>query len=94
VLGLSLTYFLASPVTCDDWISKISTSSFYFSEMFSQKMTDCVEKMSVNFESHKLLEAVFDVTRCALSNEINLEQIYCADMTKLPDLAEHVFFSW
>ena len=48
----------------------------------------------VNFESHKLLKAVFDVIRCALSNETNPERIHWTDVTKLSDLAEHVLSSW
>ena len=54
----------------------------------------CRKKISANFQSHKLLKAVSDVFRCALSNETSRDMIRRADMTELPDLGERVFRGW
>ena len=79
---------------CWSDIENLKLHFFTWVRFFHKNEWFCPKNISVNFESHKLLKAVFDVTRCALSNETNLDQIHCADMTKLLDLAEHVFSSW
>jgi hypothetical protein len=48
----------------------------------------------VNFGSHKLLKAVFDVSRCTLSDKANREMIPRVDLTELPDLDGYAFLGW
>jgi hypothetical protein len=95
LLGLRPTYSLTSPLTCGDQVSRISNCVFKLGSGFATKKERfCRKTFSVKFESHKLLKAVFDATRCALSNETNPDKIHRADMTNLLDLGEQVFLGW
>jgi hypothetical protein len=54
----------------------------------------CHKTLRANFGSHELLEAVFDVFRCALSDETNRDMISCAGLTKIPDLGGYIVLGW
>ena len=54
----------------------------------------CHKTFWANFGSHKRLQAVFDVSRCTLSDETNREMIPRVDLTELPDLGGYAFLGW